>query len=138
VAGFAEWAFSKQNQCFALPFRNQSGDFAFLSWSEGMRSTFWRNEMNKLALMAASVAVLGLATPSFASDSVAQGRIQLAQAAGVSVSVGDGPRVRSRVVVRERHHDRGYHRGWRHSARADRVVIVKKHRPARKTVIIER
>ena len=55
--------------------------------------------MNKLALLAASVAVLGFATPSFASDGAAQGRIQLAQAAGVSVSVGDGPRVRSGVVV---------------------------------------
>ena len=89
--------------------------------------------MNKLALLAASVAVLGFATPSFA----AQGRIQLAQAAGVSV--GDGPRVRSGVVVR---HDRGYHRGYRHGhrhyGRSNNVVIVKKRAPARKTVIIER
>jgi hypothetical protein len=99
-------------------------------------------EMNKLALMAASVALLGFTTPSFASDSAAQGRIQLAQAAGVSVSVGDGPRVRSGVVVR---HDRGYHRGHRHGyrghshyGRGDNVVIVKKRKPARKTVIIER
>ena len=94
--------------------------------------------MNKLALLAASVAVLGFAPPSFASDSAAQGRVQLAQAAGVSVSVGDGPRVRTGVVVHERH-DRGLHRGWRHhNARADHVVIVKKRKPARKTVIIER
>jgi hypothetical protein len=93
-------------------------------------------EMKKLALMLASVAVVGFATPSFASDTAAQDRVQLAQAAGVSVSVGDGPRVRSGVVVRERH-DRGLHRGWRHHARGD-VVIVKKRKPARKTVIIER
>ncbi len=93
--------------------------------------------MTKLALMAASVAVLGFATPSFASDTAAAGRIQLAQAAGVSVSVGDGPRVRSGVVVRERH-DRGYHRGHRYYGRGDNVVIVKKRKPARKTVIIER
>jgi hypothetical protein len=96
-------------------------------------------EMNKLALLAASVAVLGFANPSFASDGAAQGRIQLAQAAGVSVSVGDGPRVRSGVVVR---HDRGYHRGYRHGhrhyGRSNNVVIVKKRAPARKTVIIER
>lgn len=97
--------------------------------------------MNKLALLAASVAVLGFATPSFASDGAAQGRIQLAQAAGVSVSVSvrDGPRVRSGVVVR---HDRGYHRGYRHGhrhyGRSNDVVIVKKRAPARKTVIIER
>ncbi len=97
--------------------------------------------MNKLALMAASVAVLGFTTPSFASDSAAQGRIQLAQL-GVSVNVGDQPRVRSGVVVR---HDRGYHRGHRHGyrgyghyGRGDNVVIVKKRKPARKTVIIER
>jgi hypothetical protein len=95
-------------------------------------------QMNKLALLAASVAVFGFTAPSFASDNTAAaGRIQLAQA-GVSISVGDRPAVRSRVVVRERHHDRGYHRGYRHNARADRVVVVKKHRPARKTVIIER
>ena len=92
--------------------------------------------MKKLALMLASVAVVGFATPSFASDSAAQGRVQLAQAAGVSVSVGDGPRVRSRTVIRERH-DRGLHRGWRSHARGD-VVIVKKRRPAHKTVIINR
>lgn len=90
--------------------------------------------MKKLALMLASVAVVGFATPSFASDSAAQGRVQLAQAVGVSVGVGDGPRVRSRTVIR---HDRGLHRGWRHHARGD-VVIVKKRKPARKTVIIER
>ena len=92
--------------------------------------------MQKLALVMASVATLGFATPSFASDQ-AQAPIQLAQAAGVSVSVGDAPRVRSSVVVRERH-DRGYHRGWRHHARGDSVVIVKKRKPAKRTVIIER
>lgn len=98
--------------------------------------------MNKLALMAASVAVLGFTTPSFASDSAAQGRIQLAQA-NFSVSVGDRPAVRSRTVIRES--DRGYHRGHRHGyrghshyGRGDNVVIVKKRKPARKTVIIER
>ena len=92
--------------------------------------------MNKLALLAASVAVLGFTAPSFASDNAAaQGRVQLAQA-GVSVSIGERPVTRSRVVVRERHH----HHGMRHhNARAERVVIVKKKRvPARRTVIIER
>ena len=101
--------------------------------------------MNKLALLAASIAVLGFTAPSFASDnSAAQGRVQMAQA-GVSVSIGDGsrarsdgPRVRSRVVVRE---DRGRHHGMRHhhrhNARAERVMIVKKRAPA-PTVIIDR
>ena len=99
--------------------------------------------MNKLALMAALVAVFGFTTPSFASDTAAAGRIQLAQAAGVSVSVGDGPRVRSGVVIRDRdrgyrHRDRGYRHGHHHYGRGDSVVIVKKRKPARKTVIIER
>jgi hypothetical protein len=26
------------------------------------------------------------------------------------------------------HRDRGYHRGWRHGHRGDKVVIIKKHR----------
>jgi hypothetical protein len=91
--------------------------------------------MTKLALMAAAVAVLGFTTPSFASDSAAQGRIQLAQA-NFSVSVGDRPAVRSRTVIRES--DRGYRRGYRQYGRSDNVVIVKKRKPARKTVIIER
>ena len=92
--------------------------------------------MKKMALVLASVAGLGFTAPSFAMDnSAVQGKIQLAQA-NFSVRVGE-PRVRERVIVR--HHDRGYHRGWRnHRAYSDRVVIVKKHRPARKTVIIER
>ena len=95
--------------------------------------------MRKLALVMASVAGLGFVTPSIASDdSAALGRVQLAQAAGVSISVGDRPAVRSRVVVRERH-DRGHHRGWRHHrAQADTVVIVKKRKPMRRHVIIER
>ncbi len=92
--------------------------------------------MTKLALLAAaSVAVLGFATPSFASDDTSQARIQLAQLS-VGVNVGDRPRVRSGVVIRE--HDRGYRRGYRSYGRNDNVVIVKKRKPARKTVIIER
>jgi len=93
--------------------------------------------MRKIALVMASLAGIGFAGPGYATDdSAAQGRVQLAQA-GVSVSIGDRPAVRSRVVVRD--HDRGYHRGWRsHRAQADRVVIVKKRKPAKKTVIIER
>jgi hypothetical protein len=94
--------------------------------------------MKKLVLVMASVAGLGFAAPSFASDvNASQGRIQLAQA-GVSISVGT-PAPRGRVVVRERH--RHHHHGWRHhNARADKVIIVKKkkYRPARKTVIIDR
>ena len=92
--------------------------------------------MKKMALVLASVAGLGFITPSFAMDnSAVQGKIQLAQA-NFSVRVGE-PRVRERVIVRD--HDRGYHRGWRnHRAHSNRVVIVKKHRPAKKTVIIER
>jgi hypothetical protein len=95
--------------------------------------------MKKLALVMASVAGLGFATPSFASDvNASQGRIQLAQA-GVSVSIGERPAARSRVIVRERH-DRGHHRGWRHHrAHADHVVVVKKRKPIKKkTVIIDR
>ena len=82
--------------------------------------------MKKLVLAAATIAALGFV--SYATDNAA--------AQGVSVNVGT-PAVRSGVVVRERH-DRGYHRGWRHHARGDSVVIVKKRKPARKTVIIER
>lgn len=98
--------------------------------------------MKKLALVMASMAGLGFATPSFASDaSAASGRIQLAQA-GVSISVGDAPRVRSGVVVRDRGYHRGhrhhYHRGHGHYGRSGDVVVVKKRKPARKTVIIER
>ena len=92
--------------------------------------------MKKIALVLASVAGLGFTVPSFAMDNSApQDRIQLAQA-DFSVRVGE-PRARERVVVRD--HDRGYHRGRRnHRAEADRVVIVKKRKPAKKTVIIER
>ena len=96
--------------------------------------------MKKLALVMASVAGLGFATPSFASDvNASQDRIQVAQA-GVSVSIGDRPASRSRVIVRDRHHDRGHHRGWRHHrAHADHVVVVKKRKPIKKkTVIIDR
>ncbi len=94
--------------------------------------------MRKLTLALASVAAIGFAAPSFASESsTAQGRIQLAQAAGVSVSIGERPAVRSRVVVRER--DRHHRRHWRsHRASSDSVVIVKKRKPAKRTVIIER
>ena len=94
--------------------------------------------MRKLTLALASVAALGFAAPSFASDdSAAQGRIQLAQAAGVSISVGDRPAARSRVVVRDG--DRHHRRHWRsHRAQADSVVIVKKRKPVKRTVIIER
>ncbi len=93
--------------------------------------------MMKFALVMASVAGLGFAAPAFASDNAAgAARIQLAQA-GISVNVGTPG-----VVV----HDRGYHRGHRHHhdrrwhnhrAQGD-VVIVKKRKPARKPVIIER
>jgi len=93
--------------------------------------------MRKFALVMASVAGLGFAAPAFASDNGAgEARIQLAQL-GVSVNVGTPG-----VVVR----DRGYHRGHRHHrhrhyhnhrAQGD-VVIVKKRKPARKTVIIDR
>jgi hypothetical protein len=95
--------------------------------------------MRKLTLALASVAALGFAAPSFASEnSAAQGRIQLAQAAGVSVSVGERPAVRSRVIVRG-DRDRDHRRGWRsHRAQADSVVIVKKRKPVKRTVIIER
>jgi hypothetical protein len=33
----------------------------------------------------------------------------------------------ARAEFRE-HRDRGYHRGWRHGHRGDKVVIIKKHR----------
>ena len=93
--------------------------------------------MKKLALVLASVAGLGFAAPSYASDNSARdGRIQLAQA-GVSVSIGERPAVRKKVIVRS-DRDRG-RRAWRaHNARADSVVIVKKRKPAKRTVIIER
>jgi len=102
--------------------------------------------MKKLALVIASLGCIGFAAPGYSMESsVAQERIQLAQA-GVSVSIGERPAVRERTVVR---HDRGHHYGWRngrgnrygahnHYGRGDNVVIVKKRKPARKTVIIER
>jgi hypothetical protein len=96
-------------------------------------------QMRKLALVMASVAGLGFAAPAVAMDnSASQDRIQLAQA-DFSVRIGDRnrDRVRERTVIRT-DRDRGYHRGWRSRAHSDNVVIVKKRKPARKTVIIER
>lgn len=93
--------------------------------------------MKKLALVIASVAGIGFATPVLASDNgSAQARVQLAQA-GVSINVGTPG-----VVVRDRHYHRHHRhhrdRHWHsHRAQGD-VVIVKKRKPARKTVIIER
>lgn len=93
--------------------------------------------MRKIALLLASVAGLGFTAPSFAMDrSAHDGRIQLAQA-NLSVSVGERPSVRKKVIIRS-DRDRG-RRNWRHhSARGDSVVIVKKRKPAKRTVIIER
>lgn len=92
--------------------------------------------MRKFALVMASVAGLGFAAPAFASDNAAgEARIQLAQL-GVSVNVGTPG-----VVVRDRHyrHRHHHHRRHYHSHRAQGdVVIVKKRKPARKTVIIDR
>ena len=102
--------------------------------------------MMNFALVLASLAGIGFAAPGYAMEgSAALERIQLAQA-NVSVSVGERPAVRHRTIVR---HDRGNHYGWRngrghhygarnHYARADNLVIVKKRKPAKKTVIIER
>ena len=102
--------------------------------------------MKKFALVLASLAGIGFAAPGYAIEGgAAQDRIQLAQA-NVSVSVGERPAVRHRTIVR---HDRGNNYGWRngrghrygarnHYGRADNVVIVKKRKPAKKTVIIER
>ena len=102
--------------------------------------------MKKLALVIASLAGIGFAAPGYAMESsVAREPIQLAQA-GVSVSIGERPAVRERTIVR---HDRGNHYGWRngrghrygarnHYGRGDNVVIVKKRKPAKRTVIIER
>jgi hypothetical protein len=102
--------------------------------------------MKKFALVLASLAGIGFAAPGYAMDSSSkQERIQLAQA-GVSVSIGERPAVRDRTIIR---HDRGHHYGWRnnrgrhygwrnHYGRGDNVVIVKKRKPAKRTVIIER
>ena len=103
--------------------------------------------MKKFALVLTSLAGIGFAAPGYAMEgSAAQERIQLAQA-NVSVSVGERPSaVHHRTIVR---HDRGNHYGWRngrshrygaynHYGRADKVVIVKKRKPTKKTVIIER
>jgi len=94
--------------------------------------------MKKLAFVIGTLAAIGFAAPGSAMDnSAAQGRVQLAQA-GISVSVGDRPHVRSGVVIRG-DRDRHRHRHYRsHRAQADSVVIVKKRKPARRTVIIER
>jgi hypothetical protein len=94
--------------------------------------------MRKLAFILASVAGLGFTAPGFATENVAaQDRIQLAQA-DFSVRVGTPRRAeRNRVVIRDG--DRHHRRHWRsHRAETDRVVIVKKRKPARRTVIIER
>lgn len=98
--------------------------------------------MRKLALVMASVAGLGFAAPAVAMDnSASQDRIQLAQA-DFSVRVGgdrNRDRVRERTVIRSDRGDRDHGRNWRsHRAHSDNVVIVKKRKPARKTVIIER
>jgi hypothetical protein len=95
-----------------------------------------RKNMRKFALVLASVAGFGFAAPAFASDSDAVApRLQLAQL-GVSVNVGTPG-----VVVRDRHYHRRHHHHRRHyhshRAQGD-VVIVKKRKPARKTVIIDR
>jgi hypothetical protein len=102
--------------------------------------------MKKLALVLASLAGIGFAAPGYAMEnSATQERIQLAQA-GVSVSIGERPAIRHRTIIR---HDRGNHYGWRnnrghrhgwrnHYGRGDNVVIVKKRKPAKRTVIIER
>ena len=101
--------------------------------------------MKKFALVLASLAGIGFAAPGYAMESsAAQERIQLAQ--NFSVNVGERPAVRHRTIIR---HDRGNHYGWRngrghrygarnHYGRADNVVIVKKRRPANRTMIIER
>jgi hypothetical protein len=95
-----------------------------------------RKNMRKFALVLASVAGFGFAAPAFASDNdAAAPRLQLAQL-GVSVNVGTPG-----VVVRDRHYHRRHHHHRRHyhshRAQGD-VVIVKKRKPARKTVIIDR
>jgi hypothetical protein len=116
--------------------RNQSAHAALLHPSEGMRSTSGGWNMRKFALVLASVAGLGFAAPAFASDDgAAAPRMQLAQL-GVSVNVGTPG-----VVVRDRHYHRRHHHHRRHyhshRAQSD-VVIVKKRKPVRKTVIIDR
>ena len=93
--------------------------------------------MKTVALVLASVAGLGFATPSVAMESTApQARIQMAQA-DFSVRVGEPRRhVREKVIIRDR--DRG-HRHWRgYNSRAESVTVIKRRPAVKKKVIIER
>ena len=82
--------------------------------------------MKKLALAMAAAAAMAFSAPAFAANDAAPARMQLAQAdVKVKVKSGDRRVVRKKVIVR---HDRGLHRGWRHS----------RHYGARKTVVVKR
>ena len=93
--------------------------------------------MRKLALALAAAATMAFTAPAFAASDApaASGRIQLAQAdVKVKVKSGDRRVVRKKVIVR---HDRGLHRGWRHSRHygARKTVVIKKKQGQHGTVI---
>jgi len=74
--------------------------------------------MKKLGYVIAALGALIIAAPSIASAETV-----VIKRGGGYHGHGHGARAEFRG-----HRDRGYHRGWRHGHRGDKVVIIKKHR----------
>jgi hypothetical protein len=75
--------------------------------------------MKKLGYVIAALGALIIAAPSIASAET----IVIKRGGGYHGHHHGGARAEFRS-----HRDRGYHRGWRHGHRGDKVVIIKKHR----------
>jgi hypothetical protein len=75
--------------------------------------------MKKLGYVIAALGALVIAAPSIASAET----VVIKRGGYHGHHHGYG----ARAEFRE-HRDRGYHRGWRHGHRGDKVVIIKKHR----------
>ena len=103
--------------------------------------------MNKLALAASLAASLILTVPFAAGAAPATDRVQLAQADVTVKKVTRSHGMRKKVVIKQRgdrvrrkvviRHDRGLHRGWRHSRHygATRSKTVIKQRGNGTTII---
>ena len=75
--------------------------------------------MKKLGIVLAALGAIIVAAPSIASAET----VVIKRSGYHGHHHGYG----ARAEFRE-HRDRGYHRGWRHGHRGDKVVIIKKHR----------
>ena len=75
--------------------------------------------MKKLGYVIAALGALIIAAPSIASAET----VVIKRGGYHHGDRGYGARAEFRG-----HRDRGYHRGWRHGHRGDKVVIIKKHR----------